>query len=136
MSVRIGRAEEKLLSLTEEQYDRLDELEDNPRCLFEGAAGTGKTLLAVEYARRRARAGDSVLLVCFNRLLGAWLQEQLRGAAVTVGTWHEVLKQAIRASSAREEFLARERELSEGDSEAQRTLYDEVYPHYAEIALM
>lgn len=26
--------------------------------------------------------------------------------------------------------------MSEGDPEAQRTLYDEVYPHYAEIALM
>ena len=64
MSVRIERAEEKLLSLSEEQYDRLDELEDNPRCLFEGAAGTGKTLLAVEYARRRARAGDRV--PCWN----------------------------------------------------------------------
>lgn len=136
VSVRIERAEEKLLSLTEEQYDRLDELEDNPRCLFEGAAGTGKTLLAIEFARRRARAGDRVLLVCFNRLLGAWLQEQLRDAAVTVGTWHEVLKQAINDSNAREEFLARERELSDGDSEAQRTLYDEVYPQYAEIALI
>ena len=135
-SVRIDRAEKTLLSLTEEQYDRLDELEDNPRCLFEGAAGTGKTLLAVEYARRMARAGDRVLLVCFNRLLGAWLQEQLRDAAVTVGTWHEVLKQIIRASPAGETFLAREQELSEGDSEAQRILYDEVYPHYAEIALL
>ena len=68
MSVRIEHAEEKLLSLTGEQYDRLDELEDNPRCLFEGAAGTGRTLLAVEFARRRARAGDRVLFVCFNRL--------------------------------------------------------------------
>ena len=125
MSVRIERAEEKLLSLTEEQYDRLDELEDNPRCLFEGAAGTGKTLLAVEYARRRARAGDRVLLVCFNRLLGAWLQEQLRGATVTVGTWHAVLKQIIRTSGAGEQFLTRERELSKGDSEDQRTLYED-----------
>ena len=143
-AVRMERAEEKLLSLTEEQYDRLDELEDNPRCLFEGAAGTGKTLLAVEFARRRARAGDRVLLVCFNRLLGAWLQGQLRGTAVTVGrgtavtvgTWHEVLQQIIRASRAGEEFVARERELSGGDSEAQRTLYDEVYPTHAETALL
>ena len=136
MSVRVERAEEKLLSLTEEQYDRLDELEDNPRCLFEGAAGTGKTLLAVEYARRRARAGDRVLLVCFNRLLGAWLHEQFRDAAITVGTWHAVLQQIIRASSAGEEFLARERELSAGGAEAQRILYDEAYPHYAETALL
>lgn len=136
LSSRIERAEEKLLSLTEEQYDRLDELEDNPRCLFEGAAGTGKTLLAVEYARRRAGTGERVLLVCFNRLLGAWLREQLRDTRVTVGTWHEVFKRIICASSAGEGFLAKERELIAGDSEAQRALYDEVYPNYAESALL
>ena len=136
MSVRIERAEEKLLRLTEEQYDRLDELENNPRCLFEGAAGTGKTLLAVEFARRRARDGDRVLLVCFNRLLGGWLQGQLRGSSVTVGTWHDVLRQAICDSRAGQEFLGRERELAEGDAEAQRTLYGEVYPDFAETALL
>ena len=111
MSVRIARAEETLLRLTEEQYDRLDELENNPRCLFEGAAGTGKTLLAVEFARRRARAGDRVLLVCFNRLLGAWLRERLQDSSVTAGTWHDVLRRAICDSRAGQEFLAREREL-------------------------
>ena len=136
MSVRIERAEETLLRLTEEQYDRLDELENNLRCLFEGAAGTGKTLLAVEFARRRARAGDRVLLVCFNRLLGAWLRERLQDSSVTAGTWHDVLRQAICDSRAGQEFLARERELAEGDSEAQRTLYGEVYPNYAETALL
>ena len=69
-SLAMERTESRILSLTEEQYDRLDELEYNPRCLFEGAAGTGKTLLAVEYARRASEGGANVLLVCFNRLLG------------------------------------------------------------------
>ncbi len=60
-SVSLCRTETKLMSLPEEQYDRLDELEDNPSCLFEGAAGTGKTLLALEYARRANSAeGSSV----------------------------------------------------------------------------
>ena len=40
------------------------------------------------------------------------------------------------ATGAGQEFLARERELAEGDAEAQRTLYGEVYPDYAEIALL
>ena len=53
-----------------------------------------------------------------------------------MGTWHEVLKQVICGSGARKEFLVREQELVGGDSEAQRTLYDEVYPDYAEIALL
>ena len=61
--VSVGRTEEKLLRLTEEQYARLDELEANPRCLFEGAAGTGKTLLALEYARRASDNGLKIALL-------------------------------------------------------------------------
>jgi hypothetical protein len=84
--IRVGRSEERLLKLTEEQYSRLDELEDNPRCLFEGAAGTGKTLLALEHARRKAKSGARVALLCFNRMLGARLEEQTRGSSIRCGT--------------------------------------------------
>ena len=56
----------------------LDLLGGNRRCLFEGAAGTGKTLLALEFARRCAQSGDRVLLICFNRLLGDWFANEIR----------------------------------------------------------
>ena len=65
--------EEQIFRLTEEQYRCLDQLQDNPRCLFDGGAGTGKTLLALEFARREASSGKKVLLICFNKLLGQWL---------------------------------------------------------------
>ena len=132
-SVSLGRTETKLMSLTEEQYDRLDELEDNPRCLFEGAAGTGKTLLALEYARRADNAGAKVLFVCFNRLLGDWLRKQTQGTQITTGTWHEILKGIIIASSVREEFLADERKAL--DSGSLVTLFEDLYPFYGELAL-
>ena len=132
-SLSLSRTEAKLMSLTEEQYDRLDELEDNPRCLFEGAAGTGKTLLALEYARRASNAGAKVLFVCFNRLLGDWLQEQTEGTEITTGTWHEILKRIITASSVGEEFLVHEREVLGNDDLV--TLFEELYPFYGEIAL-
>ena len=132
-SVSLGRTEAKLMSLTEEQYDRLDELEDNPRCLFEGAAGTGKTLLALEYARRADNAGAKVLFVCFNRLLGDWLRQQTHGTQISTGTWHEVLKRFITASSVREEFLADERRALDRDSLVR--LFEDIYPFYGELAL-
>ncbi len=132
-SISLGRTEAKLLSLTEEQYDRLDELEDNPRCLFEGAAGTGKTLLALEYARRADNAGARVLFVCFNRLLGDWLRQQTQSTGISTGTWHEVLKGLITASSVREEFLEDERKALERDSLVR--LFEDVYPFYGELAL-
>lgn len=132
--VSVGRIEEKLLRLTEEQYARLDELEANPRCLFEGAAGTGKTLLALEYARRASRRGSKVLFVCFNRLLGEWLQEQTRGTGgITAGTWHGVVRRLILESSVAKEFTDKEQKALEDG--ATRVLFGEVYPFFGEIAL-
>ena len=132
-SVSLGRTEAKLMSLTEEQYDRLDELEDNARCLFEGAAGTGKTLLALEYALRANRAGSRILFVCFNRLLGDWLQKQTEGTQIMTGTWYEILKRIIVASSVGEEFLGQEQQaLRDNDLVP---LFEELYPLYGEIAL-
>jgi len=131
--VSVGRIEEKLLRLTEEQYARLDELEANLRCLFEGAAGTGKTLLALEFARRASHSGSKVLFVCFNRLLGEWLQEQTSGAGVTVGTWHGIARHLILESSVADEFTGKERKALEvGDTSA---LFGELYPFYGEVAL-
>ena len=132
-SVSLGRTEERLLSLTGEQYDRLDELAANPRCLFEGAAGTGKTLLALEYARRADRAGQRVLFVCFNRLLGDWLARQTEGTGIAAGSWHRTLRGIVTASSVGEEFLEHERHAIEGDDFT--GLFDELYPFYGEIAL-
>ena len=131
-SISLGRTESKLLSLTVEQYERLDELQENPRCLFEGAAGTGKTLLALEYARRADKSGARVLLVCFNRLLGEWLRKQTRDTGIKAGNWHEILKGIITASSVAEEFINQESTALE--NEDYTTLFDEIYPFYAELA--
>ncbi|WP_168175495.1 ATP-binding domain-containing protein [Methylocaldum sp. 14B] len=70
----IQRIEESLLRLTEEQYDALDAVQENPRMIIKGLAGTGKTLLAIEAARRAVTEGKNVLLLCYNRLLGEWLK--------------------------------------------------------------
>jgi hypothetical protein len=70
------REEEELLELTHEQYDALDAMDANARVVFEGPAGTGKTLLALEAARRSSITGHRVLLACFNRALGKWIREQ------------------------------------------------------------
>lgn len=132
-SMSIGRTEARIVRLTEEQYARLDELEANARCLFEGAAGTGKTLLALEYARRADRAGSKVVLVCFNRLLGEWFRNQTEDSGITAGTWHAVARRLILASSVASEFAGQERDaLERGDS---GSLFAELYPFYVEVAL-
>lgn len=87
-STRRSRIEGELRTFTEEQYEALDAMATNPRVLFTGPAGTGKTVLALEAARRAARAGRRVLLVCFNRALGRWLRSTMRdsGSQIAVDT--------------------------------------------------
>ena len=132
-SVSIDRADDILLALTQEQYQRLDELAENPRCLFEGAAGTGKTLLAIEYARRTAGAGARVGLVCFNRLLGDWLQHQVDDTTITAGTWHSIARRLIMSSAVRDELVAAENLARQSGDWP--TLFQETYPLLGEIAL-
>ena len=81
--------DEQRLVFVEEQYEALDTMELEPRALFTGPAGTGKTSLAIEAAQRAASRGQSVLFVCFNRLLGKHLESQFaRVPEVTASTLH------------------------------------------------
>lgn len=52
--------------------------EDNERVVVFGGAGTGKTLIAMEVARRAANRGKRVALLCFNRLVGEWMAGRMQ----------------------------------------------------------
>ena len=130
----VERAEKSIEKLTVEQYRRLDELEENARCLFRGVAGTGKTLLAIEYAIRAARQGDRVLLVCFNRLLAGWLKDSTRDFLnITAGTWHEVARDFILDSGLSEDFEKTEDRAKQADDWT--NLFQEEYPSYVARAI-
>lgn len=85
----IGAANAELLSLTEEQFHVLDGLVDNPRVLVRGGAGTGKTLLAIEEARRYAALGKKVWYCCFNKGLADYIRPAFGSqSGVLVDTIH------------------------------------------------
>lgn len=87
---RRRQVSDELKHYTEEQFEALDAMTRNPRVIFEGPAGTGKTLLAIESARRAAADDKRTLLVCFNRLLGRWLRGETEslGGTITARTLH------------------------------------------------
>lgn len=60
---------ERMNQLLREQYLILDFLEEQKSAVINGAAGTGKTMVAVEKARRHSMNGDKVLFLCYNRML-------------------------------------------------------------------
>lgn len=86
-----GQIEDDLYKFTSEQFVALDMLAENPRVIFDGSAGTGKTFLAIESALREVKAGKKVLFICMNKLLNQLLQETFETALVTVKTLHKLL---------------------------------------------
>lgn len=64
---------ERFNSLIAEQCNLLNYLEEQRSAVINGAAGTGKTMMAIEKARRHAAVGDKVLFLCFNVKLREYL---------------------------------------------------------------
>ena len=99
-------AQVEVLSMAAEQEDRIDQMtRDQARLLDHvrqfrrlrvvGGAGTGKTWMALEQARRLARDGERVALLCYSRGLGRYLErvtEQWprRERPAFVGLFHEL----------------------------------------------
>src|SRR4029453_11898796 len=79
--------------LTRDQADVLDRLVYLPRVEIRGGAGSGKTWLAVEKARRLAAEGRRVALMCYSRGLAEFLRRRVemlpkRQRPAYVGTFH------------------------------------------------
>ncbi|MEU6485965.1 NERD domain-containing protein/DEAD/DEAH box helicase [Streptomyces sp. NPDC046887] len=90
--IRRYRRQEEVEQFTRQQYQLLDMIAENPRCIVKGAAGTGKTFIALEAARRLAAEGARVLLCCYNNLLGQWLKEETAAETlITAGTLHSYM---------------------------------------------
>ena len=79
--------------LTQEQAAILDAIRLLGRVEVRGGAGSGKTWLAMEQARRLSHAGNRVALTCYSRGLAAFLQRSVetwsrRDRPAYVGTFH------------------------------------------------
>lgn len=92
---RLEAQQKEIRKYTEEQFASLDLIQVNDRIVFSGAAGTGKTYLAIEAARRGVLAERNVLFVCFNHLLSEWLKRELPSTKnkITTSSIHSFMMQ-------------------------------------------
>lgn len=86
----VQETEKDIISLTEEQYACLDDIEINDQMVVTGGAGTGKTLLAVEEAKRTAEHGR-VAFFCYNKNLADFIKNNLENNQITVYSLHAYL---------------------------------------------
>ena len=114
----LSRDDAALQVLTQQQFHILRAVEDVPRAAISGAAGTGKTVLAVEEAMRCAGHGARTLFICYNTGLAADVRQRLvDGPPVTAMTFHELCSTVAERAS-----------LKPPSGIPAKTLYDEVLP--------
>ena len=78
LGTQLIELEERRARLTEDQTRILDFLESRRRVAISGGAGTGKTVIAIEKAKRLANDGFKTLLTCYNRELSNFISSQLK----------------------------------------------------------
>ena len=133
VSSRLREQENARLRLTKDQLRVLDFLRSQRRAAISGGAGTGKTVLAVEKAKRLAGEGFRTLLTCYNRQLADHLGQVCRNVQnLEVMSFHQICYQRVERS----------KEFSDRDllKEAQITypgqdLYDVQYPNALAFSL-
>jgi hypothetical protein len=96
LGVRFAREAEQIVQVTNEQLDVLTDLETNPRMLVQGAAGTGKTIIAQTFARRIADGQKEILLLFFNRGIASKVRDAFpRETKVSVSTFSSFAKRLV-----------------------------------------
>ena len=106
--------------LTQQQFHILRAIEAVPRAAISGAAGTGKTVLAMEEAKRCAEQGARTLFICYNHGLATNVRHRLEdGPPVAAMTFHELCT-----------TLTTRAALAPPDGIPERQLFDEVWPEF------
>lgn len=96
LGVRFAREAEQIVQVTTEQLEVLADLEANPRMLVQGAAGTGKTIIAQTFAKRLAEKKKEVLLLFFNRGIAKQARSAFpRDSSVNVSTFSSFAKRLV-----------------------------------------
>ncbi|WP_090649226.1 nuclease-related domain-containing DEAD/DEAH box helicase [Asticcacaulis taihuensis] len=128
----MAESQEELIRLSRDQFVVLDYClnDKNPRMICEGAAGTGKTLIAVEAARRLAKKGNKVLFLCYNDNLARFLSAGNfdEGTKPQISTIHRFIGEIIKKAGLAGELSTARESLSEN------AFFQTAYPRLFEDA--
>jgi hypothetical protein len=98
----VDEREAQLVQLTHEQAKVMHFLDEQRHAAVHGAAGTGKTMVALEKARRLASPAEPVLFLCYNSALQSHLQAHHAYPNVRFATFHGFARELIGPSGSLE----------------------------------
>lgn len=92
LALWINDEEQRVIELTDAQYELLGFIRDIKRASIYGCAGSGKTLLAIRKAEMLAEANQHTLVVCFNNILGQHFKRHFKdNPYVAAGNFHLIM---------------------------------------------
>lgn len=100
LKTKIEEMEEAYIQLTRQQASLLDFLEEQGTAVIHGLAGTGKTVLGVEKAKRLAAQNEQVLFLCYNSFLRDILKKNNNIPNVTFHNAHSLAFEIMGQSDA------------------------------------
>ncbi|MEG4008128.1 NERD domain-containing protein [Microcoleus sp. Pol11C1] len=90
----ISETHQEILQLTQQQFEILNNLLQHSECIVLGCAGSGKTQLAIEKARRLCQHKVKTLVICksnnLSLYLNASLQDEINMGYCVVSTFEEI----------------------------------------------
>lgn len=126
-SIQINETENEIKRLTDNQFKLLYQLAGAPRLLITGCAGSGKTMLAAEIARRMVHLHKKrVLFTCYNRNLAGWIRTSpffVDNGAMMVANYHKLCADFIQAAGL-ELPKSKSRSIAKN-----HPIFEEVYPN-------
>lgn len=96
LKTKLEEIEASYIQLTNQQAALLDFLVEQRTAVIHGLAGTGKTVLAVEKAKRLASQNESVLFLCYNSFLRDILKSNHSTPNVTFHNVHSLAFEVMR----------------------------------------
>ena len=100
MHLELQHVNQRMIELTEEQYTLLEIIDENPKIVIQGSAGTGKTLLALQLVRKSVSKGKRVLYLCFNANMSEYAAMSLDSLERTrVTTFHSLIMNLLNDKS-------------------------------------
>ncbi|NLV73435.1 MAG: ATP-binding domain-containing protein [Chloroflexi bacterium] len=90
LSADISHEAQEMLELTDNQFRLLDILTYQRRVAVSGCAGSGKTTLAIEQARRLHAQGFRVLLTCFNVHMAEYFRSLGLPSEIVIDHFHHL----------------------------------------------
>jgi hypothetical protein len=91
----LDEREAELVQLTREQARVVHYLDEQTHAAVHGAAGTGKTMVALEKARRLASQTEPLLFLCYNSALKDYLQRNHAHPNVHFATYHGFARELV-----------------------------------------